>query len=68
MAEAHYHLSNGSVVIQKDDDFGVNALSNSVHEHMESGNMIVVDGFDDGRIDSVLVNPDHVCKVMFISD
>jgi hypothetical protein len=30
--------------------------------------MIVVDGFEDGGIDSVLLNPDHVVKVYLIAD
>lgn len=68
MAEAHYHLSNGSVVIQKDEDFGIRALTARVGVLMDEGNMITVNGFEDGRIDSVMVNPDHVCKIMFIAD
>ena len=67
MATAHFHMSDGKAIIQEFDS-GVAALSAEIRHSYDEGRMITVDGFEDGGIDSVLLNPDHVVKVYLIAD
>lgn len=67
MAQAHYHLTDGRVVMDK-PDVGLAAISHQIRQAYSDGELIVVNGFDDGQIDSILVNPDQIVKVILISD
>lgn len=67
MAQAHYHMSDGKVVIEECDT-GIAHVSAAIRRAHDEGSMIVVKGFDEGGIDSVLVNPDHIVKVFLIAD
>lgn len=68
MAEAHYHLSDNTSVIEVDDESGIQALAARVGDRMERGEMIALPGFATNRIDLIMVNPDHVVKIMFVAD
>lgn len=68
MAEAHYHLVDNTSVIEVDDESGIQAMAARVQVRMEQGDMIVVPGFADKRVDLIMVNPDHIVKIMFVSD
>lgn len=67
MATAHFHMSDGKAIIQE-FDYGVAGLCAQIRRSYDKGEMIVVNGFEDGGIDSVLLNPDHVVKVYLIAD
>ena len=67
MATAHFHMSDGKAIIQEFDS-GVAGLSAEIRHSYDEGRMIVVDRFEDGAIDSLLLNPDHVVKVYLIAD